>query len=58
MSNLKCCAGHVKEFQDQLDRKTPAVNVEEAGHEEEMNQDANYFVDFSEDLYIIVEKDA
>ena len=30
----KWCAGRLKEFLDQLDSKTPAVNTEEAGHEE------------------------
>ena len=54
----KCCSGRLKEFWDQLDGKTPAVNIEEAGHEEEMNQDANDFIDFDKDLYIIVEKDS
>ena len=39
MSNPKCCAGRLKKFWDQLDSKTPAVNIEEAGHEEELNQD-------------------
>ena len=29
----KWCAGQLKEFWDQLDSKTPAVNVEEAEHE-------------------------
>ena len=56
MSNPKWCAGRLKEFWDQLDSKTPAVNIEEAGHEEEMNQDVNDFIDFDEDLYIIVDK--
>ena len=58
MSNPKCCAGHLKEFWDQLDSKTPAVNIEEAGHEEEVNQDVNDSIDFDEDLYIIVAKDS
>ena len=57
-SNPKFCTGRLKEFWDQLDSKTPAVNIEEAGHEEEMNQDVNDFIDFDEDLYIIVEKDS
>ena len=56
MSNPKCCAGRLKKFWEQLDSKTRAVNIEEAGHEE-MNQDVNDFIDFDEDLYIIVEKD-
>ena len=54
----KCCAGLLNEFWDQLDSKTPTVNIEEAGHEEEMNQDVNYFMDYDEDLNIIVEKDS
>ena len=58
MSNPKCCAGRLKKFWEQLDSKTPAVNIEEAGHEKEMNQDVNDFIDFDEDLYIIVEKDS
>ena len=58
MSNPKCWAGRLKEFWDQLDSKTPAVNIEEAGHEEEMNQYVNDFIDFDEDLYIIAEKDS
>ena len=58
MSNPKCCAGRLKEFWDQLDSKTPAVNIEEAGHEEEVNQDVNDSIDFDEDLYIIVAKDS
>ena len=58
MSNLKCCAGHLKEFWGQLNSKTPAVNIEEARHEEEMNQDVNDFINFNEDLYIIIEKDS
>ena len=49
--------GHFKEFWDQFDGKTLAVNVKEVGHEEEMNQDVNDFIDFSEDLRIIIEKD-
>ena len=57
MSNLKCCAGRLKEFWDQVDSKTPAVNIEEAGHEE-MIQDVNDFINFDEDLYIIVAKDS
>ena len=57
-SNPKFCTSRLKEFWDQLDSKTPAVNIEEAGHEEEMNQDVNDFIDFNEDLYIIVEKDS
>ena len=55
-SNPKCCAGRLKKFWDQLDSKTPAVNIEEAGHEEELNQDDNDFI--YEDLYIIGEKDS
>ena len=58
MSNPKCCAGRLKEFWDQLDSKTPAVNIGEAGHEEEMNQNVDDFIDFDEDLYIVVEKDS
>ena len=58
MSNPKCCARHLKEFWDQLDSKTPAVNIEEAGYEDQMNQDVNFFIDFDEDLYIIVEIDS
>ena len=54
----KCCADRLKEFSEQLDCKIPAVNVEEVGHEEEMNQDVNDFIDFDEDLYIILEKDS
>ena len=57
MSNPKCCAGRLKEFWNQPDSKTPAANIEETGHEEEMNQDVNDFIDFDEDLYIIVVKD-
>ena len=56
MSNPKWCEGRLKGFWDQLDSKTPAVNIEEAGHEEEMNQDVNDFIDFDEGLYIIVDK--
>ena len=41
MSNPKFHTGRLKEFWDQLDNKTPAVNIEEVGHEEEMNQDVN-----------------
>ena len=41
---------------DQFDSKTPAVNIEDVGHEEEMNQDVNDFVDFDEDFYIIIEE--
>ena len=52
----KCCAGRLKEFLDQLDSKTPAVNTEEAGHEEGYETRLNDFIDFDEDLYIIVEK--
>ena len=55
MSNPKYCAGRLKKFWEQLDSKTPAVNIEEA--EKEMNQDVNDFIDFDADLYIIVEKD-
>ena len=58
MSNPKCCAGRLKEFWDQVDSKAPAVNIEEAEHEEEMKQDVSDFIDFDEDLYIIVEKDS
>ena len=29
----KCCAGRLKKFREPLDSKTPAVNIEEAGHE-------------------------
>ena len=57
MSNPKCCAGRLKQFWDQLDSKTPAVNIE-AGHEEEINQDVNDFIGVDEGLYIIVEKDS
>ena len=57
MSNPKCCAGRLKEFWDQLDSKTPAVNIE-AGHEQEINQDVNDFIGVDEGLYIIVEKDS
>ena len=57
-SNPKCCAGWLKEFYGQLDSKTPAGNIEEVGHKEEMNQDVNDFIDLDEDLYIIVEKDS
>ena len=46
MPNPKCCAGCLKEFWDQLDTKILVVNIEEAGHEEEMNQDVNDFIDF------------
>ena len=53
----KCCAGCLKEFWDQLDSKAPAVNIE-VGHEKEINQNVNNFVDFNEDFYIIVEKDS
>ena len=53
----KCCAGHLKEFWDQLDSKTLVVNVKEVGHEE-MNQDVYDFIDISEDLCIIIEKDS
>ena len=41
MSNPQFWAGRLKEFCDQLNSKTIAVNIEEAGHEEEMNQDVN-----------------
>ena len=58
ISNPKCCAGRLKEFWDQLDSKTLAVNVEQAGYEEEMNQDVSDLIDFDEDLYVIVEKDS
>ena len=54
----KCCAGRLKEFWDQIDSKTSAVNIEEVGHEEEMNQNVNDFMDYDEDLYIILEKDS
>ena len=57
-SNPKCCAGRLKEFWDQLDSKTLAVNVEQAGYEEEMNQDVSDLIDFDEDLYVIVEKES
>ena len=46
----KCCVDRLKEIWDQLDSKTSAVNIEEAGHEEEMNHDVNDFIDFDEDL--------
>ena len=36
MSNPKYWAGRLKKFWDQLDSKTPAVNIEEAELEEEM----------------------
>ena len=39
----------------QLDSKTPAVNIKEVGHEEEMNHNVHDSIDFDEDLYIIVE---
>ena len=52
----KCCAGRLKEFLDQLDSKTSAVNTEEEGHEEGYETRLNDFIDFDEDLYIIVEK--
>ena len=55
---MKCCEGYLKEFWDQLDSKTPTVNIEEVRHEEELNQDVNDFNDCDEDLYIIVEKDS
>ena len=55
---MKCCEGCLKEFWDQLDSKTPTVNIEEVRHEEELNQDVNDFNDCDEDLYIIVEKDS
>ena len=58
MSNMKCCGGCLKEFWDQLDSKTPTVNIEEVRHEEELNQDVNDFNDCDEDLYIIVENDS
>ena len=51
----KCYACRSKKFWD--NSKTPAVNIEEVGHED-MNQDVNYFIDFDEDVYIIVEKDS
>ena len=54
----KRCAGPLKEFWDQLDSKTPAVNIEEAKHDEEINQDVYDFIDFDEDLYIITGKDS
>ena len=47
----------LKELWDQLNSKTPAVNTEEAGHEEEMNQDVSGVINFHEDLYIILELD-
>ena len=56
MSNPKYSAGRLKKFWDQLDSKTPAVNTEEARHEEELNQDDNDFI--YEDLYITGEKDS
>ena len=34
MSNPKYWEGRLKKFWDQLDSKTPAVNIEEAEHEE------------------------
>ena len=44
---------------DQFDSKTPAVNIKDAGHEEEMSQDVNDFIVFDEDFYIIInEKDS
>ena len=55
---MKCCGGCLKEFWDQLDSKTPTVNIEEVRHEEELNQDVNDFNGCDEDLYIIVEKDS
>ena len=58
MFNMKCCGSCLKEFWDQLDCKTPTVNIEEVRHEEELNQDVNDFNDCDEDLYIIVEKDS
>ena len=58
MPNPNGCAGRLNEFWDQLDGKTTVVNIEEAGHEEEMNQDVCDFIDFDEDYYIIVEKDS
>ena len=58
MSNMKCCGGCLKEFWDQLDSKTPTVNIEEVRHEEELNQDVNDFNDCDEDLHIIVENDS
>ena len=58
MSNPKGCAGRLKEFWDQLDGKTTVVDIEGAGHEEEMNQDVCDFIKFDEDFYIIVEKDS
>ena len=52
----KCCASCcLEEFWDQPDSKTPAVNIEEAGHEE-MNQYVIDFIDFDENLSINVEK--
>ena len=42
----------------QFDSKIPSVNIEEVGREEEMNQDVNNFIDFDEDLCLIVEKDS
>ena len=36
MSNPKYCEGRLKKVWDQLDSKTPAVNLEEVKHEEEM----------------------
>ena len=58
MSNPKGCAGRLKEFWYQLDGKTTVVVIEEAGHEEEMNQDVCDFIEFDEHFYIIVEKDS
>ena len=58
LKDKKCYPGRLKEFWDQLDSKIPSVNIEEAGHEEEMNQDVNNFIDFDEDLCIMVEKDS
>ena len=58
LKDKKCCADRLKEFWDQIDSKTSTVNIEEVGHEEETNQDVNDFMDYDEDLYIIVEKDS
>ena len=52
INDNKCCAGRLKEF----DSKNPAVNIEDAGHDEEMNQDVNDFIDFDEDFSIIIEE--
>ena len=52
----KCCASCcLAEFWDQPDSKTPAINIEEAGHAE-MNQYVIDFIDFDENLSIDAEK--